>query len=276
MLSRFNSRGLLAAVIILCACNGSLVHSQSERRDLREEDSTRPSPSGQKTFASTCAPCHGLDGRGGKTAPNIARNAKLEHLSDAEISAVVARGIPGTGMPAFRSLSSAEVHAVVNYLRILQGHNRIQKLPGDSTRGKTVFFEKGACSTCHVMLGEGGFAGPDLTIYGADRSAKEIANAITHPKNNADGIYKLVTVVNRDGQRFRGSIRNEDNFSLQLQAVDGSFYFLLRSDVNNLEYEEHSVMPAEYGKRLSQTELNDLVSYLMSAGGSGKTGSAPR
>lgn len=276
MLSRFNSPGLLAAVVILWACNVNLVHSQSERRDLREQDSTRSSPSGQKTFASTCAPCHGLDGRGGKTAPNIARNSKLEQLSDAEISAVVAGGIPGTGMPAFRSLSSAEVHALVNYLRILQGHAQAQKLPGDSTRGKTVFFEKGACSECHLMRGEGGFAGPDLTIYGADHSAKEIADAITRPRNNVDGIYKLVTVVNHDGQRFRGSIRNEDNFSLQLQTVDGSFYFVLKSDVNHLEYDEHSMMPADYGKRLSQTELNDLVSYLMRAGGTDKTGSAPR
>ncbi len=126
------------------------------------------------------------------------------------------------------------------------------------------------------MRGEGGFAGPDLTIYGADHSAKEIADAITRPRNNVDGIYKLVTVVNHDGQRFRGSIRNEDNFSLQLQTVDGSFYFVLKSDVNHLEYDEHSMMPADYGKRLSQTELNDLVSYLMRAGGTDKTGSAPR
>lgn len=274
MFSRFHSPGLLAAVIALWACGCNLAHSQSERRDHREDDSTRPSRSGQKTFASTCASCHGLDGRGG-TAPNIARNSKLEHSSDAEISAIITRGVPGTGMPAFRSLSSAEVRAVVNYLRVLQGHNGRWKLPGDSTRGKTVFFEKGACSSCHAVLGEGGFAGPDLTIYGADRSAKEIADAITHPKNNADGGYKLVTVINRDGRRFRGSIRNEDNFSLQLQAADGSFHFLLKSDVSHLEYEEHSMMPADYGTRLSQTELNDLVSYLMSAGRNEKVRSAP-
>ena len=95
------------------------------------------------------------------------------------------------------------------------------------------------------------------------------------PKNNVEGTYRLVTVVNRDGQRFRGSIRNEDNFSLQLQAADGSFHFLLKSDVNRLEYEEHSMMPADYGTRLSQTELNDLVSYLMSAGRTEKPRSAP-
>ena len=54
--------------------------------------------------------------------------------------------------------------------------------------------------------------------------------------------------------------------TLQLQAADGSFHFLLRSDVKDLEYEQHSMMPPDYEKRLSRIELNDLVSYLMSVG----------
>jgi cytochrome c oxidase cbb3-type subunit III len=277
MVSRTNLPRLLAVVVAaVYACTGYLANSQSQQRDLSEEDFQRPSPSVQRTFASTCAGCHGLDGRGGKTAPNIAHNSKLEHMPDAEISAIITSGIPGTGMPAFHSLGPAKVQALVTYLRILQGQTKTQKLPGDLTRGKSVFFEKGECSSCHVIRGEGGFAGPDLTVYGADRSAAEITDAIIHPKNAADARYKVVTVVTRDGQRFRGSIRNEDNFSLQLQAADGSFRFLLRSDVKDLEYEEHSMMPADYEKRLSRTELNDLVSYLMSAGRSEKTAPAPR
>jgi cytochrome c oxidase cbb3-type subunit III len=277
MLSRLNLPGLLAAVIVVCACNVHLAYAQSQQLDLWEEDFQRTSPSGQRTFASTCASCHGLDGRGGKTGPNIARNSMLEHLSEAEISAIVTGGgIPGTGMPAFRSLGPAKVHALVTYLRVLQGQSKTQKLPGDSTRGKDVFFEKGECSSCHAMRGEGGFTGPDLTIYGVNRSAPEISDAIIHPRDGADAGYKVVTVVTYDGRRFRGSIRNEDNFSLQLQDADGSFHFLLRSDVKDLEYEQHSTMPADYEKRLSRSELNDLVSYLMSAGRTQKIVPGPR
>jgi cytochrome c oxidase cbb3-type subunit 3 len=266
MLSRSNLPGLLAVILLLGTCTGYLAYSQSPQHDLWEEDFQRPSPSGQRTFTSTCAACHGLDGRGGKTGPNIASNSRLEHLSEAEISAIVTGGIPGTGMPAFRSLPPAKVHALLTYLRVLQGQTKTQKLPGDSTRGKAVFFEKGECSSCHAMRGEGAFAGPDLTIYGVDRSAREILDAIIHPRSGADAAYKVGTVVTQDGRRFRGSIRNEDNFSLQLQDTDGSFHFLLRSDVKDLEYEQHSLMPADYEKRLSRSELNDLVSYLMSAG----------
>jgi cytochrome c oxidase cbb3-type subunit III len=200
----------------------------------------------------------------------------LEHLSDTEISAIVTDGIPGTGMPGFHSLSRAEVHAVVNYLRVLQGQTRIQKLPGDPAQGKTVFFGKGGCSSCHVMRGEGGFAGPDLTAYGVDHSATEIADAITHPRNDVESSYKVATVVTSDDRRLRGSIRNEDNFSLQLQDADGSFHFLMKSDLKSLEYEERSSMPTDYGQRLSRSELNDLVSYVMSAGRREKTGVGSR
>src|ERR1700682_425295 len=145
MLSRLNLPLLPAVLLVLSGCTGYLAYSQSQQHDLWEEDFQRPSPSGQRTFASTCAACHGLDGRGGKTGPNIASNSRLEHLSEAEISAIVTGGIPGTGMPVFRSLRPAKVHALATYLRVLQGQTKTQKLPGDSTRGKTVFFEKGKC-----------------------------------------------------------------------------------------------------------------------------------
>src|SRR3982074_1575264 len=177
MLLRLNLPLLLAVLLVLSGCTGYLAYSQSQQHDLWEEDFQRPSSSGQRTFASTCAACHGLDGRGGKTGPNIARNSRLERLSEAEISPIVTGGIPGTGMPAFRSLGPAKVHALVTYLRVLEGQTKTQRLPGDSTRGQAVFFEKGECSSCHAMRGEGAFAGPDLTIYGSDRSAKEIGDA---------------------------------------------------------------------------------------------------
>lgn len=263
-------------MMVLLVYNCYLANSQNKNKDAWKEDSQTSSPQGKRVFTSRCAPCHGLDGRGGKTAPNIVRSARLERLSDGELSAIVTNGISGTGMPAFRSLGPSNVHAVVNYLRVLQGQNKPQKPPGESTRGKSVFFGKGDCLSCHAMRGDGGFAGPDLTAYGVDRSAAEIADAIIHPKGDANSRFRIATATTRDGQRFRGSIRNEDNFSIQLQAADGSFHFLSKSDLSKLEYEQHSSMPADYGTRLSRGELNDLVSYLMSTGRTEKTGSGSR
>ena len=50
------------------------------------------------------------------------------------------------------------------------------------------------------------------------------------------------------------------------QTRDGSFHFFQKSNLRTVEHLERSLMPTDYGERLSPSELNDLVSYLMSSG----------
>jgi hypothetical protein len=73
-----------------------------------------------------------------------------------------------------------------------------------------------------------------------------------------------VTVTTRDGQQLSGEVRNEDNFSIQMQDADGAFYFPLKSDLETIEYKPLASMPTDYGTRLSRQELDDLVGYLKS------------
>jgi cytochrome c oxidase cbb3-type subunit III len=232
--------------------------------------STRPKPQlnsanteGQKVFASTCAGCHGLDGRGGERAPNIAQNREAQRLSDPDLTRIVQEGIPGTGMPAFHSLPSSNVKAVIAYLRTLQGTNKTFALPGNPAHGKTLFYGDAGCSACHMVAGSGGFIASDLSGYGGSHSAQEIQNAITQPGQASDRQAQSAVVVVRTGQQFTGRIRNEDNFSLQLQSLDGTFHFFLKSDIERLEYKP--LMPVDYASRLSAQDLDDLVSYLMSS-----------
>jgi cytochrome c oxidase cbb3-type subunit 3 len=221
---------------------------------------------GEGIFAGSCAGCHGLDARGGERAPAIAGGSRVQHMSDAEISAVIANGIPGTGMPPFHSLNPEELLSVVAYLRTLQGQKAAQKLPGDATRGKAIFVGKGECSSCHMMRGEGGFLGPDLTTFGATRSAKDISDVLTNPDRVPDPAYRMAVATLRNGLKLTGVVRNEDNFSIQLQTTDGSFHSLSRSALQNLEYQAKPAMPNNYRQRLDASELDDLVSYLMSVG----------
>ena len=128
-------------------------------------------------------------------------------------------------MPPFRGLSDDKVREVVSYLRVLQGKHDARSLPGDPVRGKEIFFGKGACSACHTIYGAGGFLGPDLSAYGTTTSAQAILDAILNTNRIVPAGYRLAIVTTRNGNRFEGVIRNEDNFSLQLQTKDGSFHF---------------------------------------------------
>jgi putative heme-binding domain-containing protein len=188
----------------------------------------------------------------------------VQRLSDTQIGHVVENGIPGTVMPAFHSLASSDVTAVVTYLRTLHGTKKALNLPGDGKRGETIFFAKAGCSGCHMVLGKGGFIASDLSGYGRAHAVEQTRSAIINPPPGSDQQARMVTTTTRGGEKYVGRIRNEDNFSLQLQTWDGAFRFLSKSDIEKSEYSSQGLMPTDYASTLSADELNDLVSYLLS------------
>ena len=253
------SRTVLVLVALWAA--GGSVWSQATQQNLRQRVvSTR----GKQTFVSTCANCHGLDGKGAERAPNLVDRANVQRLSDAQISHIIENGVPGTGMPAFHSLARSEVQAIVVYLRMLQGKDGTLKLPGDPDRGETIFSGKVGCSGCHMIAGKGGFIASDLSAYAGTHTVEEIRSVIASRTPGGNALQaRLVTVTTRGGVKSSGRIRNEDNFSLQLQALDGTFFFLAKSDIENLQYSSQTLMPSDYGSTLSPEDLNDVISYLV-------------
>ena len=222
-------------------------------------------------FASSCAACHGLDGRGGERAPDIATGRKTQRLSDAKLSRVVDAGVPGTGMPSFHSLGASAINSVVSYLRTLQGESKPATVPGDPRKGESIFFAKSGCSDCHMVGGKGGFLAADLSGYARTRSVQQIREAITNPDSARKAEEKIVLAVSRDGQRQVGFIRNEDNFSLQLQTVDGKFHFFMKSELQSLERQTQSLLPAGYHSALGSRDLDDVISFLIHSARSSKT-----
>jgi putative heme-binding domain-containing protein len=248
--------------LLLWAFNASFSLGQQNSSSNHAKVTREP---GRATYNSACAGCHGLDGRGSDKAVNISDSDKIRHLSDAQLSDIISNGVPGTGMPAFHSLSAQQTRAVVSYLRSLQGKAAVQSLPGNAIRGKEIFFGKGECSSCHTISGQGGFLGPDLSGYGASAPSKAIREEIVRPQRLSPQGYRPAVLITSTGDRLEGLIRNEDNFSVQFQTKDGTFHFVQKSDLRSLDRLEGSVMPTNYGERLGPGELDDLVSYLMNA-----------
>jgi putative heme-binding domain-containing protein len=236
-----------------------------QRRPGSKAASVAARNDGQQLFATSCGSCHGLDGRGSLRAPNLVTTQKAQQTSDARLTQVIQDGVPSAGMPAFRSaLGEPAIRAIVNYLHVLQGRQTAQSLPGNPQNGKMLFFGKGRCAECHAISGEGGFIGPDLSQYALFKAADEIRSAILEPGKNRD-MQKSVALTTQDNQSYKGVVRNEDNFSLQLQTLDGAFHLFMKSDLKNLEYQGQSLMPSDYGDLLTKSELDDLVSFLVKA-----------
>lgn len=218
---------------------------------------------GQQQFAR-CAACHGLDGRGGEHAPNIATDPKVQALSDRDLLHIVRLGIPSAGMPEFgSSLDNAQMHAVVTYLRILQGQGKPAiSLTGDPQHGRFLFFGSAGCSSCHTINGQGGFLGADLSGYGSTHAPAEIREAIVDPNKNLDISHGTVVVIAKSGGTYTGVLCNEDNFSLEMLSADGSFHFFDKSAIARIDHPAESLMPSQYKSKLGNKDLDDLVSYL--------------
>lgn len=248
-------------------CAGLMAGFCAGQGSSKSKPSTR---SGQKIFASMCASCHGLDGRGSERAPNIAQSAGVQALSDQKLRTIVSQGLPGTGMPAFRSLTHQDLASVVARLRTLQGQEALAPLPGDEQRGKNLFFGVAGCSSCHMFKGQGGFIARDLSNYATTHRTSEIKEAFAHETRDSESAARHVLVILKSGDTFDGLVRNEDNFSMQLQSLDGTFHFLTKSDINRISAQP-PLMPTDAAKRISDAEINDLVKFLASEGKHGKS-----
>ena len=91
----FRTLGRWIAISLLLCAGGVSLRAQD---DTLEDDFKKTPGPGQLTFGSTCAGCHGLDGRGGDKAPNIAGNTKVQHFTDSQLADIISNGVPGTGM----------------------------------------------------------------------------------------------------------------------------------------------------------------------------------
>jgi cytochrome c oxidase cbb3-type subunit III len=263
---RFPNR--LAIGILLCLLSLTLVPGNRAHTTAAPNDPKSPQDSsndGRQLFESVCAGCHGLDGRGGERGPDISTRQQIVQLPDAGILEILRAGRPAAGMPPFGSFGDAKLKQLLAYLRTLQGKGTVAAVPGDPRNGKTLFFGKARCSECHTMQGTGGFLGRDLSVYGASLSPAEVRSNILRPGEASNKANKTAVVTMRDSAKFSGVIRNEDNFSIQLQSLDGAFHFLNRSDVVQVTFLPEPIMPSNYDQALTPSELNDLVSYLLTA-----------
>jgi len=245
----------ITTLAVLCAASGGTAVAQAMPEHPPDSTTDR------RLLADNCGACHGLDGKGSERAPNIADNPDVKRMPHAQVFGIIRSGLPGTGMPAFHHLSDAEIDALVNFLQ-LQAHST--PITGDPAAGKKIFFGEAGCARCHMIAGEGGFVASDLSEYSHGHQPEEIRKAIENPTALDKRGVKLVTVTLRNGQKIAGRLRNEDNFSIQLQAQDGTFHLLARSQVERIEANPELQMPS-YSSKLKAGDIDDLISYLVEA-----------
>ncbi len=129
----------------------------------------------------------------------------------------------------------------------------------DASRGRVVF--KKTCASCHLLYGDGGKVGPDLT--GSNRANLDyiLLNSVDPSYDVPDG-YKMVTVVTTDGRLINGVVAEEDGSKLVLKTAEQPRVVIAKEDVEDKKTSDKSIMPDGQFDQMKPQEVIDLIKYL--------------
>ena len=216
---------------------------------------------GRLLYNSSCTVCHGMEGTVGDRGPALAATRRYLRTSDDDLFAAIKNGIPGTLMPPAQ-VSDNDVWKIVAYIRSLRATASDEFVPGNAEHGQQIFHAKAGCGECHMIRGRGGLLGPDLSNIGAERNLRDLRDALTTPRPNIPRGYQPVRLTTKSGETIEGVVKNEDNISLQILDRNYRLHLLKREEADRLEYGKESLMPSDYGRKLSAQELQDLLAFL--------------
>jgi quinoprotein glucose dehydrogenase len=136
---------------------------------------------------------------------------------------------------------------------------------GSARRGQDLFTEHPVlpCIRCHKVNGDGGDAGPDLSLIGKQKTAEYLLESIIKPNAKIAEGFDVVTLQLKDGKSEAGSLVSESATNLVLKRADGSEVSIDPKQVTARQSAPSS-MPEIYHQVMSRSELRDLVAYLRS------------
>ncbi len=184
-----------------------------------------------------------------------------------DLSAFQARQIRTLGDPALTAKlartwgelrdSSADKKAAIAHLKATQTPSVLAA--ADRGQGRVLFNK--LCASCHLLYGQGGAIGPDLTGSGRDNLDYLLEN-ILDPSAVVTADFRVAVVSMLDGRVLNGLVRSPTDRTITLQAQNESFV-LPRAEIERIDPSPLSLMPEGLLDALSPAEVRNLFGYLM-------------
>lgn len=129
----------------------------------------------------------------------------------------------------------------------------------DASRGRKLFQQ--ACATCHKLFGEGGLVGPELT--GSDRRNLDyLLDNLLDPSGVVAENYRMSVVTLKDGRVLNGLVGQGSEKTVPVQSANESLV-LERTEIESVRPSALSMMPEGLIDGLEDTQLRELIRYLM-------------
>lgn len=203
-------------------------------------------------------------------------------FAQALLEAVVAGRVPRREISAFharqiRSFDQAELTALLvkawGEARGTDAEKRAQigryremlspeRLTGANLPAGRALFQK-SCATCHVLYGQGKTIGPDLT--GSNRKNLEyLLENLIDPSASVAADFRMSVVALNSGRVVTGVVVEQTERTITLQTQQERVT-VERSEIDEQKATTESLMAEGLLKDLSETQLRDLIAYLMSS-----------
>jgi cytochrome c oxidase cbb3-type subunit 3 len=217
--------------------------------------------SGQSLFQRDCAFCHGRDGAGGETGPDLTRSKLVaDDTEGSAIAPIVRSGRAGQGMPSF-NFSSEEMSSLVAFIHSQKtkveaqvggrrGVDAADLQTGDAEAGKRFFNGSGTCSSCHSPTG-------DLAGIASRFRGLQLEQRMLYPED----VRPRMTVKLPRGQTVTGTLAYQDEFTVALRDVGGTYRSWSTDDVKftiDAPAEAHVDLFGKY----TDADIHNLMAYL--------------
>lgn len=184
---------------------------------------------GQPLFASRCGFCHGRDGQGGESGPDLTRSALVaEDVRGDQLGPMLRAGRTDKGMPAF-TLNETELGALVAFVHDAKskadttgGGRRtvdVEDLQtGNVDAGRRYFNGAGGCAKCHSLQTE-------FATVGSRFEGLALLQRMLYPGSGRGSAQPptppTFTVTPRGGGAVTGKLAYRDEFIISVVDTDG-------------------------------------------------------
>ncbi|MFC1757213.1 c-type cytochrome [Planctomycetota bacterium] len=194
------------------------------------------------------------------------RNEAMEKLSEGERAAlesdVIASPIPDAELP--QPIGPGRKWTAEEVIELTR-----QKMSNRNFENGKRTFAAAKCATCHRFDGNGGATGPDLTSVVSRFGYKDLTDALLSPSKTISDQYRASVIRTVDGLVLTGRIVGEANGKLTIQTSPedaNETKEIARESIQEMKPSPISLMPTGLLDSLNDTEVLDLIAYLMSRG----------
>jgi len=275
---------LVITDILICISPAAFAQPNPQARPARPQSTqspaSRPRPKsatpqnysaaevreGEARFGAQCGFCHGKDGAGGESGPDLTRAEVVAQDSRGDkLAPVIRAGRPNAGMPAFDNLGEEDLNAIAAFL-----HSQMDKFAelgggrrsvdpadlatGNAAAGQEYFNGKGKCSSCHSPSGD--LAGIATRVQGLN-----LLRRMLYPTGNPGATQARATFQLPSGQTVVAPVAAEDEFGVTVLDPLGARQTYQRSAVKVRIDDPLSAHFDQLGK-YTDADMHNVYAYL--------------